>query len=202
MFGGTGSNPSDYKLLDYMNGNIGVDVPITVTDYASFANAELRNLSNLAGIGGNALSIGSAVGAGAKNMTTQAIGGSVAGSMSALGDMTTAGVLGGIGAGVNMSKALYDLQTTNINNFNTTKGGTGALATGYLPQYVYLIFEYVKTEETPNLVQLAGRATNASGVLSQFSGYLEVDDVNLVCANATEGEKMQILRALNSGIII
>lgn len=171
----------DGKLYDYFNGQMGVDIPITVTDYAGFATAELQNISNLAGVGGNA---GGAF--------TMGASGNIGGAA-----IATAGAIGAF------EKSMYDLQTTSINNFNQTKGGSGAIGNEYLPQYVYLIFEYIKTEETPNLINLAGRASNASGSLGSFSGYLEVDEVELKTSTGmTEAEKNNFISLLHSGIII
>ena len=66
-----------------------------------------------------------------------------------------------------------------------------------------VIFEYIKTDETPNLINLAGRASNASGNLGSFSGYLEVDEVELkTSAGMTEAEKNNFISLLHSGIII
>lgn len=171
----------DGKLYDYFNGQMGVDIPITVTDYAGFATAELQNISNLAGVGGNA-----------SGALTMGASGNIGGAA-----IATAGAIGAF------EKSMYDLQTTSINNFNNTKGGSGAIGNEYLPQYVYLIFEYIKTEETPNLINLAGRASNASGTLGSFSGYLEVDEVELkTSAGMTEAEKNNFISLLHSGIII
>lgn len=171
----------DGKLYDYFNGQMGVDIPITVTDYAGFATAELQNISNLAGVGGNA-----------SGALMTGASGNIGGAA-----LATAGAIGAF------EKSMYDLQTTSINNFNNTKGGSGAIGNEYLPQYVYLIFEYIKTEETPNLINLAGRASNASGNLGSFSGYLEVDEVELkTSAGMTEAEKNNFISLLHSGIII
>ena len=168
------------RLLDYMNGQIGSQIPITITDYAGYASAELRNISNLAGVGGNVLTTG------------------IAG---ASGDIMGAGV-GAVSSLTGFGKAMYDLSTTSISQFNSTKGSSGALGNQYLPQYVYLIFEYVRTEETANLLQLEGKPSNKSGTVGSFSGYLEVDSVQLQCSGATETEKAEIINILHNGIII
>ena len=168
------------RLLDYMNGQIGSQIPITITDYSGYASAELRNISNLAGVGGNVLTTG------------------IAG---ASGDIMGAGV-GAVSSVTGFGKAMYDLSTTSINQFNSTKGSSGALGNQYLPQYVYLVFEYVRTEETANLLQLEGKPSNKSGTVGSFSGYLEVDSVQLQCSGATETEKAEIISILHNGIII
>lgn len=168
-------------LYDYFNGTMGVQLPITLTDYAGYAASELQNLSNLAGVGVNA---GAAV--------TNAAGGNIMGAV-----IGVAGTIGGF------EKSLYDLSTNSINNFNQTRGGSSSIGNGYLPQYVYCIFEYIQTDETPNLIQLAGKASNASGNLNSFSGYLEVDDITLLTSSGmTEREKQDFINLLHQGIII
>lgn len=189
---------TDGRLITYMNGNMGTPIPITITDYSGFANAELKNISNLAGVGVNLATGGfNAISgynalqtAGTKGETNEALRG-IAEGIEAIPN-----------APVDFAKAMYNLSTTSINNFNSTKGCSGAVGNQYLPQYVYLIFEYVQTEETPNLIQLEGKPSNKSGTINSFSGYLEVDSVQLQCSGATEREKAEILKYLNSGIII
>ncbi len=168
-------------LMDFFNGNMGVNLPITLTDFAGYAEAQLNNLASFAGVGGNAAG---AISAGASGNITGAAGASVA---------SIAG----------FEKSLYEVSTTNLDQFNTTKGGSSALGNGYLPQYIYLVFEYIQTDETPNLNQLAGRASNASGTLNSFSGYLEIDDIELkTSAGMTENEIAEFISLLHSGIII
>lgn len=168
------------RLITYMNGNMACQIPITITDYTGYAQAELRNISNLAGVGGNVL--GTAI-------------------QGAQGNILGAGI-GAVGSVKEFGKAMYDMSTTAISQFNSTKGSSGAIGNQYLPQYVYLIFAYTRTEETDNLIQLEGKPTNKSGRINSFSGYLEVDSVQLTCSGATENEKAEIINLLHSGIII
>lgn len=172
---------ADGLLYDYFNGIMGVQVPITLTDYAGYAEAQIRNLSNLAGVGGNSAS---------------AIGAAASGNV--------AGAVTGTGAAIgNFESALYNNSKININNFNHTKGASGAIGNLYLPQYIYLIFEFIKTEETDNLISLRGRATNKSGTLGSFSGYLQIQDIELRSSKGmSENEKNEFISLLKSGIII
>lgn len=186
------------RLLDYMNGQIGSQIPITITDYSGYASAELRNISNLAGVGVNMIGGGIGVHSGVQSMqqaTSQR-------AVERAGGEIGKGILQVAQAPVDFAKAMYDLSTTSISQFNSTKGSSGALGNQYLPQYVYLVFEYVRTEETANLLQLEGKPSNKSGTVGSFSGYLEVDSVQLQCSGATENEKRSIIQMLNSGIII
>ena len=73
----------------------------------------------------------------------------------------------------------------------------------YLPNYVYVIFEIIEEDETRLLSELMGKPSNASGNLGSFSGYLEVDEVELkTSAGMTETEKNNFISLLHSGIII
>lgn len=194
----SGSGGTQGKLITYMNGQIGSQIPITITDYAGYASAELRNISNLAGVGVNMIGGGIGVHSGVQAMqqaTSQR-------AVERAGGEIGKGILQVAQAPVDFAKSMYDLSTTSISQFNSTKGSSGALGNQYLPQYVYLVFEYVRTEETTNLLQLEGKPSNKSGTVGSFSGYLEVDSVQLQCSGATENEKRSIINMLNSGIII
>lgn len=166
---------ADGILYDFFNGSSGVDIPITLTDKAELAQAQLRNISNLAGVGIN---------------------------------MGTAAATKNLGAAVasvaNFESTMLDLNNTTADQFNVTKGGSSPMGNGcFLPNYVYLIFEYIKTAETPNLNQLEGRITNRSGSLNSFSGYLQIDSINLrTTADMSENEKNEFVNLLQSGIFI
>lgn len=162
-------------LYDFFNGSCGVDIPITLTDKAQLAQAQLRNISNLAGVG---INMGTAA-------ATKNIGGAVAGL-------------------ANFESTMMDVNNTSADQFNVTKGGSSPMGNGcFLPNYIYLIFEYVKTDETSNLNQLEGRATNRSGSLNSFSGYLQIDSINLrTTADMSENEKNEFVNLLQSGIFI
>lgn len=169
------------KMMDYFNGSIGIQVPITLTDFSSYSQAQIRNLSNMAGVGGNIT--GAGISAASGN-----IGGTVTGSIGAVGGF---------------EKSMFEVSTTNINQFNTTKGSSGPMGNQYLPQKVYAIFEYIKTETTENLNQLEGIPSNASGNLGNFSGYLEADSIMLrTSAGMSEAEKAEFINLVQSGIYI
>lgn len=166
---------ADGVLYDFFNGSCGVDIPITLTDKAQLAQAQLRNISNLAGVG---INMGTAA-------ATKNIGGAVAGL-------------------ANFESTMMDINNTSADQFNVTKGGSSPMGNGcFLPNYIYLIFEYIKTDETSNLNQLEGRITNRSGSLNSFSGYLQIDSINLrTTADMSENEKNEFVNLLQSGIFI
>ena len=162
-------------LYDYFNGSCGVDLPICLTDKAALSQAQIRNASNLAGVG---INMGTAA-------ATKDIGAAVAGV-------------------ANFGSSMLDLNNTSADQFNVTKGGSSPMGNAYfLPDYIYLIFEYIKTAETGNLQQLEGRITNKSGNLGSFSGHLQVDSIQLqTSANMSESEKNEFISLLQTGIFI
>lgn len=186
-------------MCDYMSGQIGVAMPITLTDYSAYASAQIRTLlgggSNVIGSGG---SMGSKITEGYKNFT----GGLVEGGAVGLGvGLGMAGV--GVAGAFQGAKTLYGLTQNNINNFNKTIGsGSTSMLNQYLPQEVCFMFEIQDADITPNELSLQGLPSNASGSVGSFTGYLEVDTVNLVCADATANEKAQIVSMLKSGVYI
>ena len=164
---------ADGLLTDYFTGQVGVNLPITLTDYASYAGAAMQSIVAMAEGGANYLVSG-----------TQS---NIAGAIEGLTEYET---------------SLFNLSQESINNFKTTKGTSSSLMNHFLPNYVYVIFEIIETDETSNLSTLEGRRSNASGNLGSFSGYLQVEDVKIKCGIATENEKNEIKQLLHSGVYI
>lgn len=164
---------ADGLLSDYFTGQMGVNLPISLHDYAQFAGASMQALAGIAEGGANAL-IGTA---------TWDVG------------RVAQGVTGFEGS-------MFNLKQNSINNFVTTKGTSSSLLNHFLPNYVYVIFEIIETDETPNLLTVEGRRTNASGNIGAFSGFLQVESVKLNCSGATENEKSKIKDLLSTGIYI
>lgn len=164
---------ADGLLTDYFTGQVGVSLPITLTDYASYAGAAMQSLVGMAEGGANSL--------------LAVPQGNVSGAIEGLSQYET---------------SLFNLSQQSINNFKTTKGTSSSLMNHFLPNYVYVIFEIIETDETSNLATLQGRRSNASGTLNSFSGFLQTEWVNLSCGIATEEEKDEIQKYLASGIYI
>lgn len=183
---------ADGFLTDYFNGQMGVTMPITLTDYTAYMNAQI---STLLGGGGQAVQqFGSAAG--------------VVGQGAALG---TAGAIGaGIGAGgvtavtgaVIGAKTVYGLTQNNINNFNKTKGGSSSMINEYLPQSVCFIFEIQEDCAPENYGEMFGYPSMKSGKIFNFSGFLKCQSVKLKCPMATESERERLKQMLLSGIYI
>ena len=176
---------ADGVLTDYYNGQMGVQMPITLTDKSSYANAQIETLLGGLRHEGSVLQ-----GAG----QTGSVGGS-AGMYVAVAQATA-------GTMLNASMSTYKLTENNLNNYNKTKGGSSSMLNEYLPQYVTLMLEIQQDDPTENHGMLLGKPTNASGTVGSFSGFLQVDSVNLQCGIATPNEKKEILSALLNGIFI
>lgn len=173
---------ADGLLMDYFNGQMGVQMPITLTDKNNYANSQIQTL-----LGG-----------------VQREGNTLTGAMN-VGGMSNAYVataVGTAGTMLNAYRTTYELSQNNINNFNKTRGGSTSMLNEYLPQYVTFMFEIQQDDPTANHDMLIGQPTNASGNLGDFSGYLEVETVNLNCGIATQNEKNKILSMLHNGIYI
>lgn len=178
---------ADNQLIDYFNGQVGCTMPITLTDYSGFANAQINTLL---GGGGQAVStFGNAA------AQTGAAASSVAAAGSVLGGVALSGAVTG-------AKTVYGLSQNNINNFNKTKGGSTSMINQFLPQRACLIWEYQVSCEPSNYYEMFGAPSMYSGRVSNFSGFLKCQSVKVNCPKATESEKEKIKSMLLSGIYI
>ena len=185
---------ADGFLTDYFNGQMGVTMPITLTDYSSFANAQIQTLL---GGGGQAVDMfGSGAGA------VMGSGVTAAGVKAAGGAMLGAGAAIGVAGAAIGAKTVYGLTQNNINNFNKTKGGSTSMINEYLPQSVCFIFEIQEDCAPDNYGAMFGYPSMKSGSLSSFSGFLKCQSVKLSCPKATESERERLKQMLLNGIYI
>lgn len=205
---------ADGHLMDYFNGQMGVTMPITLTDYAGYANSQIATLLGAGALAAVAATgIGAAVagaGSAALGLAGTAIGTSgLAGAAAAAGAAGAAGGAVGIGlggatvAGTALgAKTAYGLSQNNINKHNVTKGGSSSMINEYLPQYVEFIFEIQEDCAPDNYGQQYGYPSMKSGSVGSFQGFLKCQSVKLDCGVATENEKNQIKTMLLNGIYI
>ena len=205
---------ADGHLMDYFNGQMGVTMPITLTDYAGYANSQIATLLGAGALAAVASTgVGAAVagaGSAALGLAGTAVGASgLAGAAAAAGAAGAAGGAVGIGlggaavAGTALgAKTAYGLSQNNINKHNTTKGGSSSMINEYLPQYVEFIFEIQEDCAPDNYGQQYGYPSMKSGSVGSFQGFLKCQSVKLDCGVATENEKNQIKTMLLNGIYI
>lgn len=178
---------ADGTLIDYFNGQMGCTMPITLTDYSGFANAQIQTLLGAGGQAANALGNGIA----------QAP--LMAGSEAALAGGIAGVALSGASVG---AKTVYGLSQNNINNFNKTKGGSTSMINQFLPQKVTLIWEMMEDCAPSNYGQMFGYPSMKAGILANFSGFLKCQAVKLECNIATERERERLKQMLLSGVYI
>lgn len=174
-------------LIDYFNGQMGCTMPITLTDYAGFANAQIQTLLGSGGQAANAFGNGIAQ----------------APAMAASGAALAGGVAGVAIAGAAVgAKTVYGLSQNNINDFNKTKGGSTSMINQFLPQKVTLIWEMMEDCAPSNYGQMFGYPSMKAGTLANFSGYLKCQSVKIECPTATERERERLKQMLLSGVYI
>ena len=211
-------------MIDTFDGIIGTEMPITLTDYSSYAQSQLNIIMRNAGLGiaseataGNLASkvMGSAI---TYNENAQAV--QEAARMSPLKSSLSAqtagtygvqaigaaavgstALLGGVAVGTAM-KTTFDLMKSGTAAHTKTKPASSAMINQYLPQYPFFRLEVMEIDESTWLNDLYGRPTNKSDYLCNFSGYLECEDVSLICPIATDNERQEIIDLLKSGIYI
>lgn len=219
-------------LLDWFDGIIGTEMPITLTDYSSYANNQLNIIMRNAGIGiageGAVGALGvkgiqGAMNAGAERVGTTFADTYVAGgggdaafsaASSAASGAKAAGwagiagsaAIGGaamavVGLGI-AEKTAFDMMRSGTAAYTKGRPGSSAMLNQFLPQYPTFMFEIQEIDESPYLNELYGRPSNASGVIGDFSGYLEAEDVMLICPIATDNERQEIIDLVRSGIYL
>lgn len=181
------------KCLDQYNGQIGVNCPITLTDFSAYANAQINTLL---GNGGQAVNNGLNVGESGARALASGMGGTAVAGL--VGAGATAGALGAIQG----AKTVYGLAMNNINKFNQTRGGSTGMLNQYANQRPTFIFVYPETDNPANFNALYGMPSNYGGTVSSFVGYLEVDTIKLNMPGATESEKEKARALLMGGIYI
>lgn len=171
---------------DQFNGQIGTQLPITLTNFSEFANAQINTLL---GGGGQAVNSGLNLAGGLSGATSAAALGGAAATAAGLGAVYGA-------------KTVYGLAQNNINKFNKTRGGSSAMLNQYLNQKVTITFETMELDNPSNYNALKGQPSNKSGNIGSFSGYFEAEQVKLNLPGATESEKDKVRQLLMNGVYL
>ena len=211
-------------MYDYFMGQMGIQMPITLTDFATYASNQINTILQGAS---SALSVSNGFCGSIANIGMQAASRVYAGenrqvatsrrqhrkidpfardhdlsrTMVGMTAGSELGVMGYTGA-LTAMKTTFELVNNGIGSYNKTKGTATSLLNGNLPQYVTFMFERMESQESPYLRELAGKPSNASGTIESFSGYLECDDVMLICPIATDAERQEIIDLVCAGIYL
>ena len=208
-------------LLDWFDGVIGTEMPITLTDYSSYAQSQLSIIMRNAGMG--AVGEAATLAAGHKvlkgQMARDTLDGAVATreagnfaslksqtAMSAGASTALAGAAGGVAiagvAAMTIMKTQFEMLQNGTSAYTKTRPGSSAMINQFLPQYPTFMFEIQEIDESEYLNELYGRPSNASGRIGDFSGYLEAEDVMLICPIATDNERQEIIDLVKNGIYL
>lgn len=158
-------------ILDYFDGNIGVNMPITGYNNGEYANAVL-------------------------NATMQTVKGGVSTLATAPTGKISGDTLSSLGQ---FESGLFALtQTINANHMHI-KGSASSGVGMCQPQYPIIYVIKNEVFEPENLHQLVGYPSSFGGKVKNCNGYLQCSDVRLT-SNANDKEKEQIIALLKSGI--
>lgn len=210
------TNGVPYKYID---GQIGIDMPVTGRNLAQYGRTILQGALAGAAIGGKAFgSLGASEVAAdnasngqynlkmAKhNMETGAYASEAmeTAKMGVLGALGTAMPAAGALAFTVGGAALGAAAPALLNNPAPQSAGCNAPATGLAkPLYPYFIVRRSDCWIPENYNHLYGRPVQEGGVVSDFHGFCKFGNLNLNGLEATETEKLMINDTLQNGVII
>ena len=118
--------------------------------------------------------------------------------MSAIKGASMGGAMGAVGGA-----ATSAIQTATSKQSNIDRSGSITSNTGCLGDFVPYIVIHRPVQSMPaQFKQIKGYQSNITAVLSDCSGYTEVDFIHLENINATDAELNEIVSMLKSGVII
>lgn len=176
-------------LVDKFNGQMGVQMPIKLTDFSAYANSQINTLL---GMGGQTMQNMGSVGQTAASAISSGSGAALAG----------AGALAVGMGGIMGAKTVYGLAQNNINRYTKTKGGSTSMLNMYMPQTICFTFERNIPDIPSNFYEMNGYPSNKGGTIGSFSGYLKCDTVKLSMPGATDTEMEKARGLLLSGVFI
>lgn len=184
------------------NGNVLTQVPVDSSSMDSMVNAGV----GLVGAGATAAALVASAGAAAPVAGAVEAGtaGAGAAEVTAVAGSTAAEksvVMSAVGA----SSALQGATANGIQAMkpSTARGGGMSCAAGYMAvQKPYIIKTVPRQCLASNYIDIHGYPANIAGPLRNFSGYAEVDDIQLNDIPATIPEIQEIYQLLKGGILL
>lgn len=158
---------------------IGTELPLTGANYAQWAQGQVRLLTQ---------SASSIIGGISGGVTSGNVAGFAASSLTSL---------------IPASQALQEArQQGGPKNTMITKGNYGSNLGNYLPGYVIFRFDINEMLEPDLLTSLAGRPSNSSGVIRNFSGFISGKVVKMDTTGMTDSEANRIKQLIMNGIYV
>ena len=158
---------------------IGTELPLTGANYAQWAQGQVRLLTQ---------SASSIIGGISGGITSGNVAGFAASSLTSL---------------IPASQALQEArQQGGPKNTMITKGNYGSNLGNYLPGYVIFRFDINEMLEPDLLTSLAGRPSNSSGIIRNFSGFISGKVVKMDTSGMTDAEANRIKQLIMNGIYV
>lgn len=169
----------DGRNFKYVNGTIGVSIPVTSNDAANYAASIIQ------------------AGANTINTAANAIGGTIGNALKGnVGGAITSGITGA----VNTAVSAMDF-STKLNDVDIQMQGTASPSCSlYNPNYCYLLREYHAPIIPSNYGHCVGYECRVNGNLSSMSGYTVFADYDLSNCTGTDDEKKELSVLLRAGV--
>lgn len=158
---------------------IGTELPLTGANFSQWAQGQVRLLTQ---------SASSIIGGISGGITSGNVAGFAASSLASL---------------IPASQALQEArQQGGPKNTMITKGNFGSNLGNYLPGYVIFRFDINEMLEPDLLTSLAGRPSNSSGTIRNFSGFISGKVVKMDTSGMTDSEANRIKQMIMNGIYV
>lgn len=182
--------PTIPRVIAQFYGNCGVRVPFGSVSYDAAVAAGISLIGSAAS---NALIPGAAPAIEGIKGNGGIIGGAAAGAQ-AFGEAASSHSSSLVGSTVNFVQSMKP---------TVQKGGAAGASNGYMSiQKPYLIRRVPRQNLPGDYVKFKGYPSNISGKLADFSGYAEIDDIQLNDIPAMSIERAEIISWLNGGVLI
>lgn len=176
--------PDIPKIVGQYYGNCGVKVPLSMVSHDALVGAAINAIvGGAATLAKNGITVGSA-----------AASGNEADLMDTIGSAANSTVNWASNTAVNVINGMKP---------ETTVIGAAGMSAGMMSKQTPFIIKTIPIQSLPdNFRTLHGYMTNRSGKLGDFSGYCEVEQIQLNNIPAYEEELKEILALLKGGVII
>lgn len=165
---------------DIFSGNIGINLPITGSNMSEYGNAMLRSV----------LGTGAGI-----------LGGVTTGMM--VGNLPGAIIGGGIGAAASLAGGVFEMSQKGApKDHLMTKGAYSGGSGAYMPNNVIIRYDIHNLIVPKNIPELYGKPSSASGLVGDFSGFLQADTMKLNTSGMLSNEVAAIERMLKEGIYV
>lgn len=192
----------DNLLIDSINGNCGIDIPITAIAQGSYQNAIAAQLQTLRQAENNQLIAGLGVVGGLIGTAASAASGNMLGAAAGLGGLV-GGAVGLINAAENIDNIQYNIDHTapTVSTVSAAAPFNSALTEINARVFIFRPQTDINFDED-KYKNTVGYASAIPGKIGDHAGYLECTNVDLSGITATDAEIAMIKTALQTGVYV